>query len=993
MNLPTNLIRSQWLLFLVISSACTVNNYDAREPFHKLNYSTVLSRLDDLRRAPHIYKVDDLYEIYNGMVARDKCGGESCINPIIELFDFENSTSRAKKMPTVLILGGLDGSEHQGVNTAMDFLFMIRRNRTRNPLSLMLLNNMRVLVVPMADPLRYYQTSSGKTDGTNLDEMPYPQIDFNWNQKSKCFVSRTSQVLNMLFKDNLIISVLWLRGDDEPSISFPNDPTGQLHTSDESIMQKIAKMMGDTTEKNENGANPTFKVKLEDQVNSNHYRFENFSNWVFRGSNYPDKITRDCLTSDSHYSSAFTEVNKISNKALIFKVDFPPPEIGAGNVPQLGNILGVMDKSNPDARQGPTTQGILMVMQFLEAMRPYARLRKIYRQYSATNVMGTLILDFDIRGCSKVNSVKIRSPMDLEQSFVVKPVAYLRNTKSISAELRVNINIQNQTVWNNPVDFTIDIDCDSDFENLDANLETVSHFYKARTDPSFDLKYKEFKLLPINLQGLRVLNVKHDTIQHALIFQKYQGEVELVYNSKLVAETATGHYIDFHYDRDRQLMTYKPRIISESTLKMLKGSHSNLLREVKSMELIRNTKLFQGENSAETSNKSNSSNLKEKTQEPIEHDSKNFYENPDEVRHIDPSELQKLSKFREHKIKVVKDQEKFYKDIQYKNMIIYAFQEIYYFTPQMTPKMRRRHEWQEDTSYTGPIKHVNVSQGGLAPYASLKIGEPKLMTETAYLNLVGKRLIVESTNPFEKKKLSEYYKGIVRFSRVPDLGTMLIPSEGLYCISQNEYNLYVDEDSKDKMIFFETSRKSNDKLHVKIHINGGLKTNVILMLGREINFTAHRVENWELTPYMQQNLSLFYNNRELPIAYIRTQYTRFEMIVDRINFEALGVVLAFYDPNEPTASIGACVPERSMYTTISHTLRKILNELRVRRNNNDLVQVIEFASNEAIIDEGKFPWLLVSLGLIGVAGLGLGFWCCCYYWRKRLWNYNTSDFE
>ena len=998
MNLPTSLISSQWLLFLVISSACAVYNYDAREPFHKLTYDTVRTRLQDLRRAPHIYKVDDLYELYHGMVTKDMCGSEYCVNPIIELFDFENSTNRAKKMPTVLILAGLDGSEHQGVNTAMDFMFMIRRNRTRNPLSLMLLNNIRVLVVPMADPLRYYKTTTGKTDGAKLDDMSYPQIDFNWNQKSKCFVSRTSQVLNLLFKDNLIISVLWLRGDDQPSISFPNDPTGQLHTSDELMMQKIAKMMGETTEKNVNGSDPTFKVKLEDQVDSSHYRFENFSNWVFRGSNYPDRITRNCLPSDSHYSQAFTEINKISNKALIFKVDFPPSEIGAGGIPQLGNILGVMDKSNHEARQGPTTQGILMVMQYLEAMRPYARLRKIYRQYSATNVMGTLILDIDIRGCRQVSSIKIRTPMDLEQSFVVKPVAYLRNTKSISAELRVEIDIHQQMLWRNPVDFTIDIDCDSDFENMTANLETVSHFYRARTDPTFELKYKEFKLQPINLQGLRVLNIKHDVIQNALIFQKYHGEVELVYNSRLVAETTTGHYIDFYYDRDRQLMTYKPKIMSESTLKMLKASNSNLLKEVKSMEVLRRGGLLQVDSSGQTGNQSNPDSWKEKAPEQpkhsVNHDNQNNYnDNPHEVKY-DPSALRKISVIKDYDTKVSIDQDKFYKAIQYKNMVVYAFQEVYYFTPKITPKMRRKHSWQEDSSYNGPSRRFSESRGGLAPYVALKIGEPKLMTETAYLNLVGKRLMVESNNPFEKKKYAEYYKGIIRFSRVPDLGSMLVPSEGLYCISQNEYNFHVNQGSTDRLIFFEASSKSNDKLHVKIHIQGEFKTKDILVQGRDINFTAHRVnEDWDLTPYMRDNLYIIYDKKRVPVEYLRTNYARFEMMVDRINFEALGVVLVFYNPSDPTSSIGACVPERSMYTTVSNTARKTMEEMRVRRNEKDLVQVIDFASHEAIIDEMKFPWLLVSLSLLGVGAVGLGAWCCCHYWRKRLWNYNRSDFE
>ena len=189
-------------------------------------------------------------------------------------------------------------------------------------------------------------------------------------------------------------------------------------------------------------------------------------------------------------------------------------------------------------------------------MRPTAELVKITTSPLIQDKHEEVVFDLELRGCQSADSVQISPQIFPNQSFSVEAPNSDHNTLFLVIKLRATIEDSSDPKWASPMQLTLNIQCDSHiFKSKDPSFDSASHFYRARSDANFSLKYREFSLNPIRLDNIKISNFIYSKVQDSSVFQSNTLNIQIVYTDTLYIEVKGETRFRIDYDRVEKTAT------------------------------------------------------------------------------------------------------------------------------------------------------------------------------------------------------------------------------------------------------------------------------------------------------------------------------------------------------------------------------------------------------------------------------------------------------
>lgn len=550
LNLPSIFLFFS-LLFLYSSSSPSPSS---SSPYSLIWYPDLIERTEILKSMPHLFRVHDIYELYPWLT-RLTCGDKPCKSPYIEMTNFTQSDEYIRSLPTVLIVAGTHGNEVVGTNAIYRLLDMIPKYFDSDVTWFRILNQLRVIFLPLLNPTGFFnkrREESQMIDGKQV--LLDPNRDFNWDNNVGCFKTLTSQMVNHVYKDNLIVGTLTFHGGDN-SLTYPWGTFVHLKKSesnDQSAFEKVVNML-----KLSAGENPKLNVleyntgTMENVVYDVHGGYED---WAYGASFEIQNLSKTCLKADSQFSMEFLEADDNSNRAFVFLV-----EAGKDKTPKndtLGNELSVVDKSDPDAEVGNISRNMTLIKQFFEIMRPFVKLSEI-KIISQNLEKVDFKITLDVRGCDQVDSIKIMSPPVLDQNFEVGEQLFDKNTQSNPVILKASVDIS-KGEWSGPTNIQLQFTCDSHWlPNPDLHKMPQSHFFKAKTDSKYKITRKGFTYGAINLDIVRIENIDLKMLEQSKVFYRAFNHIELATDVGLGIQFKDRMPLEFRYDHSTRSVSLK----------------------------------------------------------------------------------------------------------------------------------------------------------------------------------------------------------------------------------------------------------------------------------------------------------------------------------------------------------------------------------------------------------------------------------------------------
>lgn len=537
------------ILFLLslLALTCQVKPTEIEtEQYHLLWYRDVVERTKSLLKHPHLFRVSDIYDLYPELIPI-QCGSKQCISPHIEMTNFENGAEYIKQLPTVLIVAGIHGNEVVGTNAVFRLFDIILSFKSVDETWFSILNNLRIIFLPMVNPSGFYhkrREEQQERDGSSV--LIDPNRDFNWDNSDGCFVTLAGQMINHVFKDNLIIGSLTYHGGDN-SLTYPWGTYVHLNHSfskDHGAYKHIVEMLKDAA-----GENPKMNVPFYNTGTMEKIVYDvngGYEDWAYGGSYEHKYLTMDCLPKHSPFSKEFLETDENSNRVFIFLV-----EAGMDKTPEegtLGNQMSVLNKSDPKSIIGNISRNITLMKQFFEVMRPFPFLLEMNATPKENDQNKSILkMILDVKGCHKIDSIEITSPPVLSQSSKIEDLLYSINTQSIPIVLEAEIDRLSEK-WKNPAEVHLKINCDSHWLKENVHGDPQSHFFRAKTNPDYSVTRKDFTFGAINLDDIVIHNVDINRLDKSISFHKKFDEIEILYDDHMMIKVGDRFPLELTYD-------------------------------------------------------------------------------------------------------------------------------------------------------------------------------------------------------------------------------------------------------------------------------------------------------------------------------------------------------------------------------------------------------------------------------------------------------------
>ena len=508
-------------------------------------YTDLIQKTNQLSLHRDLFRVQDIYSLYPELVSIT-CGKEKCKSPYIEMTDFKNDLEYIKTLPTILIIAGIHGNEVTGTNAIFRLFDLILKDKHRDPTWNNVLQNLRVIFLPLVNPNGYYNKTREETQ--IVDSKPVkidPNRDFNWDKPEKCFATLAGQMINHVFKDNLVLGTLTFHGGTN-NLTFPWGTFVHLKHSfspDHVAFENVVEML-----KSSAGQNKSLNI-IEYQTGTMEelvYDVKGgYEDWAYGASFEPKNLHFECLSKESRYTRSFLESEPNTNRAFVYLI-----EAGKEKMPRegtLGNELAAVDKSQAQAVVGNVSRNMLLIKQFLEVMRPFVQIQSISLGAAELD-QGTLSLVLDVKGCRKVDSVQMIVPSVLNQAAKIENGLFIENTQSNLVKLDAQVDLRNRK-WTSSSEIELRVECDGSWIKSNKKYgEPQSHFFRAKSDPHFEVRHKEFTLGSINLRSVKIRNVDWSNLENASFCADRYNEIRLTYHPQFYVKIENTYPLILSFD-------------------------------------------------------------------------------------------------------------------------------------------------------------------------------------------------------------------------------------------------------------------------------------------------------------------------------------------------------------------------------------------------------------------------------------------------------------
>lgn len=931
-------------LVTLIYCLCTpALSASATDPYTLIWYPELLERTVELSKHPHLFRVENIFEKYPA-ITKVRCGDEDCISPVIEMTNFENSPEYIKALPTLLIVAGIHGNEVIGTNVIYRFFDMILKYKTLDPFYFSMLNNLRIIFLPIANPSGYFRKIREEVHLKNNQEIKIdPNRDFDWDNKGGCYLTCASQMIGHLYKDNLILGTLTYHGG-EHSITYPWGTfvhEGHSHSRDHAAYSAISTMLRDAASNAPKFNLDTFVVGTMEEIVYNVNG--GYEDWAYGGSYEQKYLTMDCLPEETVYAKKFLMSDDSSNRAFVFLIeagDQKTPDEGT-----LGNELYAVDKNGDGAENGNVTRSILILKQFIEVMRPFPIVTRMYTDPDTnTDVSSTsqakpdLLIEIDIRGCKTVDSVQLTDPKPLDQSFTADPPSFEHGTQSNMILLRVKFP-EKHDIWNWNIDLKLDIRCDGAWlgeftEHTKGKHPTPeSHFFRARLNDGYHASRRGYSFKSGNLHNFKITNFSMKRIGEAVMFHKYFNELEMLYHTEIELESDGKAVLKMSYDKTEQMAT-------------LESVDSSL--DLTSMET---------------------------SQQSVNQDVSVKINNGKAENQIDRRILANNGTNDDFSVRF--------------------YQETNFYHLATMSQILKRHTLTPTKTTLADYKSRSTDLPAIEPYLTMSIGSSIKIHPTVFFNLVGKRFTIDRT----EASLSQapVMKGLVTVdtkapgykysTKGPGLS---VPSEGLWCSSIEQDGL-VGFDKKGREFVYHVSWVNQNTLKLQLLIE---KLELVPVISASSKNSAHTMglkEDWRPTKNFIKKLNEQKAGSKMTEEDISKNFAMYESEIPRMNFMTMGLETTFQVPETASYTFGSCYLERGSDFSVSGSLGEMFEDLKAKVADNH-GDVIHYADEDVKVVETMYLSMKLAIIALVLVVVTLTIFLCVYC-RKKVSNFDEGTDE
>lgn len=519
-------------LFLVCFNCVNSFKQDPLQNFELFKYDAFFQKIKDLMFYPQMLKVTDAYAEYPD-IKLDQCGEERCVFPVIEMTNFENGSDYIDKLPTILVLGGARGHELVGINSIYQYANLFVKYARYQEAIFGNLNNVRMIMLPVVNPRGFYEFSHRLKQPKELSDA---LKGFNWQGVSTCFDTSASELLNHLFRDNLIIGAM-VFGDGRDTVKHPwmtlENDSFLKENPDQDGYRRFVHTISEITQLTFDQKNTVYE--LSSQISNNHNMAEfhsDFVKWAYMGSEVRESLGSTCLPKDSNYNEDFLRVDAESNRAFVIEINFN--ETVAQESGKLGNEMSILNKMHPNSLNGYISRNLWSVFQLVEVIRPtvfISSLRLLEPFFGKKSHQLEFYLD--IRGCFNVESVRVVSDEEVGQSLELEKPNFSYKTMVVNATFLVDIDPDDEK-WKNGGDLQIQVECDNRLKNSpEHSFKSFSHFMRSKNDEEYTAKKGRFEYLGSSLQLLSIRNIQPRNLFSSFVFHEIYNEIEYIYEDTL----------------------------------------------------------------------------------------------------------------------------------------------------------------------------------------------------------------------------------------------------------------------------------------------------------------------------------------------------------------------------------------------------------------------------------------------------------------------------
>ncbi len=501
----------------------------ANDPDLKLiRYSQFIDLLDSIKDHEHY---DKYFRIVNGFSQYNispipNCGSAPCVNPLIEIADFQKGAEFVRSLPTVLLVAGFHGNEVVGTNSFFRLMEILKKkllnlNKWNN-----YLGNVRILMAPMINVNGFHGIKREETVTMNgrASEVD-PNRDFPYDDDASfgCFNTSTAELLDAIFRDNLIVGCLTFHGGDN-SITYPwgnyphaKSPKSGDHVAFDAAANILSTVAGGNAAEN---IAPYRVGTLHDVVYDVHGGFED---WGYGASFDTRYIDKSCGRRSNPKFGLFPSIsyNDFTNRAFLFLI-----EAGFEKIPSsttLGNTLALETDDFSQGKWGHVARNINLSTRFLQLVGPFASVEKV--SYSNSN----LILELAVYGCQIVNGITAES---LSVKELSKKYDDLRNKWTFSLAVNLDQDAGKK--------LSLQVKCDENWAQPTNGVDPQSHLVRMRTDKDFKLEYNNYKLKSLKNLSFDLENIRIADLSKSHIHYNGHSRYALTYTATLEVVSATG---------------------------------------------------------------------------------------------------------------------------------------------------------------------------------------------------------------------------------------------------------------------------------------------------------------------------------------------------------------------------------------------------------------------------------------------------------------------
>lgn len=462
------------------------------------------------------------------------CKDGPCWSPIIQLTNFGNNARNLQRIPTVMVISGMNGFEMMGSNVILRYIEYVTTQFFKRMDVFLLLNNLRVLFLPGLNSFGTFNRKGGEVIAKGEDSIRVdPNQDFNFLQNKECFMTNSASIVGRLFKDNLIVGVVNFGNDSHASLLTPWGKTKRhkslATTSDFAYFLQLKEMIKSTSE-NARIQNYDLNYSTTPTKSMQYASEGSLEDWAFGASFQEALVNQDCLDSSSPYNSSFASIDSKSNRAFALRLNSGYVH---GQNMLLGNPIALSSKDSASSKFGLIPRNASMLKQVFEAMQPLYVIHGLWHAAGDNSRRGkqNYSMYIAIYGCTSVSSIRLVSPTPLNQSFEKDRRHTASNSTVIDTKVYLTFDETNPK-WKNVTDLEFEIKCDQEFaKEIERVGAPQSHLMRSKQNEPYEIRneqwvYSNFGLNRLYLRGINFSGAK--MVNNFLVYQKKFNEAEFM---------------------------------------------------------------------------------------------------------------------------------------------------------------------------------------------------------------------------------------------------------------------------------------------------------------------------------------------------------------------------------------------------------------------------------------------------------------------------------